>query len=219
MATGCNFNGSFGPQLKGSGVAKTEERAVDAFSEILVEGPIELELTVGPTASVVVTADDNILPHVVTDVAGDRLRISVDASYSTSLGVKVKATTPALTRTAGSSGRVDVHRVAMWRPSDFELDLSGASRCTFDRDTSMSVRDNDRGEPCDARRDQPSELNVDLLRRLARRSHGHAGRPRDRHGGGRLDGIGRRCRRIDRQRLRGVDRAVPRRTGHGQAGH
>jgi hypothetical protein len=127
LATGCNFNGSFGPQLKGSGVAKTEERAVDGFSRIEVEGAVELEVTVGPATSVVVTADDNILPHVVTQSSGDRLRIAVDASYSTSLGVKVKATTPnlAMLRASGASTCTLTDVAA----EQFELELSGASTC------------------------------------------------------------------------------------------
>jgi hypothetical protein len=130
VTAGCNV--SFGPQLKGSGVAKTEERAVDRFSEIQVEGAIELELAVGSEPSLVVTTDDNILPHVVMRTDGDRLTISVNASYSTSLGVKVKATTPVLTvlRASGASTCTATSVAA----EHFELELSGASECELDGD-------------------------------------------------------------------------------------
>jgi hypothetical protein len=132
LATGCTFNVSSGPQLKGSGVSKTEERAVGGFTQIEVAGAIQLEVTVGPATSVVVTTDDNILPHVVTQSSGDRLRIAIDASYSTSLGVKVKATTPnlAMLRVSGAS-TCTLNDVAA---EQFELELSGASACQLDGD-------------------------------------------------------------------------------------
>ena len=79
-----------GPQLVGSNNAETEAREVEGFAEISVGGAIKLDVTIGPAISISVTADDNILPHVKTEVSGDRLKIYVDESYSSKLGVKVQ---------------------------------------------------------------------------------------------------------------------------------
>jgi len=98
--TGCGI--SFGPPLQGSGVEKTETRAVGTFTEIEVGHAIELEVTIGPAADLVVTADDNLLPHLRTDISGDRLRITSDQNYSSNLGMKVLATVPELTRSSAA---------------------------------------------------------------------------------------------------------------------
>ena len=76
VLAGCDI--ASGPSLRGSGVAKTETRAVGDFSEIEVANAIRLDATVGPATSLVLTTDDNILPHVKTVVSGERLRIYVD---------------------------------------------------------------------------------------------------------------------------------------------
>src|SRR4051812_28190640 len=83
--TGC----SMGSSVKGSGVAKTESRQVEPFTKIKIEGSGNVTVTVDPSQpqSLVLNADDNILPLVETTVHGDTLIISSKESYSTRLGV------------------------------------------------------------------------------------------------------------------------------------
>ena len=122
---GCDI--TVGPSLRGSGVAKTETREVAPFSEIEVGSAIRLDATIGPANSLVVTSDDNILPHVTTVVADDRLKVYVDTSYSTELGVEVKVTVPALRSLHGSGASQTT--LAGLAEDQFHLDLSGASGC------------------------------------------------------------------------------------------
>jgi hypothetical protein len=117
------------PQIQGSGVAKTEARTVADFTDVDVNTAIHLELAVGAATSLVVTADDNILPHIITEVAGGTLKIHIDASTSTRLGVKVKATTPALNAFQGSGATTTA--LAGVEADQFKLGLSGASTCTL----------------------------------------------------------------------------------------
>jgi hypothetical protein len=127
---GCQV--AFGPALTGSGVAKTEPRDVAPFSRIEVSNAIQLDVVVGPRTSLEVTADDNILPYVKTVVSGDRLQIYVDASFSSQLGVAVKASAPALDEVVASgASRVTATGVA---GDEFRLDLSGASTCDLNAD-------------------------------------------------------------------------------------
>jgi hypothetical protein len=78
--------------IHGSGVSKTESRAVGSFTKIDLSGSPDVQVAVGPATSVTVTGDDNILPIIETTVDGDTLNIDSKKSFSTSLGVTVKFT-------------------------------------------------------------------------------------------------------------------------------
>ncbi len=117
------------PQLVGSGDAATESRDVEEFADISVSGAIKLDVTVGPALAIAVTADDNILPHVKTEVTADRLKIYVDESYSSKLGVKVQMAAPAL-RGLRASGAAKT-KVMKATGERFRLGLSGASECRW----------------------------------------------------------------------------------------
>jgi hypothetical protein len=132
VLAGCDI--TIGPSLRGNGVAKTETRAIADFSEVEVGSAIELDVTIGPEKNgLVVTADENILPHVRTVAAGDRLKIYLDSPYSTNIGVKVQATTPQLSALLGSGASTTT--VSGITGEQFELELSGASRCHLTGDT------------------------------------------------------------------------------------
>jgi Putative auto-transporter adhesin, head GIN domain len=121
---GCNFIG-----IHGSGVAKTESRAVTSFSKIELAGSPDVEVTIGPATSVSVTADDNLLPIIETKVEGDTLKIGSKQSYNTTLGVKVKITVPALDG-ASVSGSGDIH-VKGLKAADLEAGVTGSGDVTL----------------------------------------------------------------------------------------
>ena len=92
----CSFMS--GVTLAGSGVSETDERQVDTFSEVESLGSIDLSIRVGEQIAVVVRGDDNLLEHIITDVSGDRLTVSMkNGSYSTNAPLEVDITLPALT--------------------------------------------------------------------------------------------------------------------------
>src|SRR2546423_1926364 len=117
------------PPVPGSGVAKTEARTVADFTEVEVGSAVRLDLTVGPSRGVEVTADDNLVPHVITEVSGGRLKIYTDANTTTKIGITVKATTPTLKAVEGSGASTAT--VAGVQADRFRLGLSGASTCTL----------------------------------------------------------------------------------------
>jgi hypothetical protein len=118
-----------GPQLVGSGTAETESREVEEFAEISVSGAIKLDVTIGEATEIAVTADNNILPHVKTEVVSKRLKIYVDESYSSKLGVKVKMTALALRGLRASGAcKTSVNNASGER---FRLGLSGGSDCRW----------------------------------------------------------------------------------------
>jgi len=120
----CNPNA-----IHGSGTAKTESRAVASFSKIDLAGSPDVEVTVGPAASVAVTADDNLLPIIETTVDGETLKIDSNHSYSTSLGVKVKITVPSL-QGVSVSGSGNIHAAGL-KNGELEASVTGSGDVTL----------------------------------------------------------------------------------------
>jgi hypothetical protein len=123
----CNF--SVGPTLRGSGVAKSESREATGYSAIEVGNAIEVEATIGPATDLIVTGDDNILPHLKTEVVGETLKIYADIPYSSDLGIKVTVAVPDLKECSGSGA--SLIRLTGVTCDHFSLELSGASHCEF----------------------------------------------------------------------------------------
>ncbi|MGA2174812.1 MAG: head GIN domain-containing protein [Verrucomicrobiota bacterium] len=120
----CNPNA-----IHGSGISKTESRAVGSFSKIDLTGSPDVEVAVGPATSVAVTADDNILPVIETTVEGDTLKIGSKQSYNTSHGVNVKITVPELNGVS-VSGSGDIHVTGL-KAGDMEATVTGSGDVTL----------------------------------------------------------------------------------------
>lgn len=82
--------------VQGSGKAKTEDRKMGKFTHIAVKGATDCDVTVGKTQKVEITADDNLLSLVTTEVVGETLVITTKGSTSTQLGIKARITVPEL---------------------------------------------------------------------------------------------------------------------------
>lgn len=99
MASGCgvvNVMKHAHVDVKGSGVAKSEERQVGDFKRIVLAGSADIVATVGPVLKVVVEGDDNIVALITTLVEDDTLIIKSDESYSTDKPVRITITAPAI---------------------------------------------------------------------------------------------------------------------------
>jgi hypothetical protein len=66
----------------GSGNLATESRTVNSFSKISSEGVFEVTVTQGATQSIEITADDNIMNLVKTQVGSNELRLYLDEGYN-----------------------------------------------------------------------------------------------------------------------------------------
>jgi hypothetical protein len=95
----------------GSGKVTSQTRSATGFSSVVLKGSANVFVTLGPSESVVVEADDNILPLIETDVQNDRLVINTRANthINTSNPVRVTVTMTSLKGVALSgSGNIDV---------------------------------------------------------------------------------------------------------------
>jgi hypothetical protein len=72
LAAGCGITS---PGIKGSGNVITETRKVSGFKEVSLNGSGQLTLDRDGTESLTITADDNLLPYLTSEVSGNRLTL------------------------------------------------------------------------------------------------------------------------------------------------
>jgi hypothetical protein len=109
MLGACSF-GSFSPDVVvGSGKVAHETRSVSNFTSVVLEGSANVSISSGTTESVVVEADDNILPLIETTVKNGQLVIGnkPNTNITTVSPVKVTVTMKSLQSvTLSGSGNV-----------------------------------------------------------------------------------------------------------------
>lgn len=104
-------------RVPGSGRSSTESRALAAFQAVALSGDLELRVRQGPEQRVEVTADDNLLPYLETEVRGSAgeaqlvLRWKRGAAAQPRSRAQVSVTMPRLTAlSASGSGDMIVER-------------------------------------------------------------------------------------------------------------
>lgn len=132
---GENFFG----QTKGSGISATENRDVSTFTKIDAGSAVQIEIIAQTEQSVEVTADDNILPKVKTEVRGETLHIFHEGKIWTRNPVKIKISMKNLDALEMSgASRADVSNVAS---EGLNIDASGASKITVSGSTHKLIAD------------------------------------------------------------------------------
>ena len=64
-----------GRRVEGSGTIVEEQRQGDEFNQVSLQGVGDLKVSLGDEQRLLVKAEDNLLPHIVTKVQGRRLLI------------------------------------------------------------------------------------------------------------------------------------------------
>ncbi len=118
------FFSRFGRGEKGSGVMKTVELNLPAFTEIRSSGSFDIHVKVGGEQKVMMTIDDNLVDNIETEVHGHVLNIDSKDSYSSEKGCKFEITVPSLDRIKLSgSGDIEVEDLDA---DEFEYSVSGS---------------------------------------------------------------------------------------------
>lgn len=115
---------------KGSGKSATEDRKVGAFTKLNFSGAYKLVLQQG-SPSVKITADDNLLKLIRTDVSGDELKISTKGDICTKVPMEVYITNPDF-QAVKSSGALDLSANGKLTLKDFDMEFAGASKVNLD---------------------------------------------------------------------------------------
>jgi len=115
VLAGCNLDltgiGSSGRTVRGSGVVIEEVRTIRNVDGLVLDAPGTAYVTVAERESLVIVADDNLLPYLRLRMEGGRLRIEVDSlmRLDPSVPIRYHMTVRELTRvTASADGRIEV---------------------------------------------------------------------------------------------------------------
>jgi hypothetical protein len=131
-AAGCGLSIDFDAGTPGSRNIRTESRTISSFDKVRIGGHFDVDITVGESASLTITGDDNLLPLVRTDVRGQTLHIDKREKIRPSRDIQISVTVPSLESvTVGGSSDVIVSGVES--PS-FETGVSGSADVTVDGD-------------------------------------------------------------------------------------
>ncbi len=111
--------------IKGSGKEQTDDRPLTQFSEIKIDGIFEVVIDFKKKSSLVIRGDDNILPHVTTQVKDQILTIRADKSICPKLNLVVQVSTEHLDRLT-AEGANDI-TISKMNNRKFSSTVNGAS--------------------------------------------------------------------------------------------
>jgi hypothetical protein len=117
--------------VHGSGDMKTETRKVSDFNRISISGVYKVVLKQDSSRSVTITADDNLLKYIKTNVSGGRLKIYNRRNFCNTGELTVNIGVRNLEELS-SSGVVEVESDGKINTKDMRFKLSGASKITMD---------------------------------------------------------------------------------------
>ena len=99
--TSCFFDGN---SVDGSGNVISQDRHLSGFTGIRVQNGMELTLEQGDSYKVVVEADDNVQPHILTEIENGTLIISSDRNSFRNVTMEVTVTMPTISKIEANSG-------------------------------------------------------------------------------------------------------------------
>lgn len=114
------------PGAHGDGNVLKETRKVSTFDGIEVSGAFKIVLKQGATEEVIVEADANLLPLILTEVVGGTLNIETKKPIHHVTVMKVYVTVKDLKR-INVSGAVDINTDGRLNGSELSIEASGAS--------------------------------------------------------------------------------------------
>ncbi len=119
LLVSCSFNG-----IRGNGNVVNEEREISQFNKIDVSGIFDVDIKVGKSVSLVISAEDNLLKYIKTKVRNNTLIISSKENLHPRDDLVLKITTPKLNE-IDCSGANDLN-IDSVKTDKFLMDLSGA---------------------------------------------------------------------------------------------
>ncbi|MEL4308886.1 head GIN domain-containing protein [Joostella sp. CR20] len=122
-------------QIKGNGNVTTVERNTDDYDAIGVAGSFDVELVAGTEGKITITAEENLIPHIETEVKQGSLQIKTEKGYSLnpSRNNTILITVPFESIDAVSlAGSGDVITKSTIKAEDFKSSLAGSGDLTLD---------------------------------------------------------------------------------------
>lgn len=117
--------------IKGSGREAAENLTVANFTEINVKGGYHIILKQDSSLYLNITADDNVLKLIRTEVDGDKLRISTKRNICAERPITITIGIKRLEAIEGS-GAIELENQGKLNVNDLKLKFSGASKVNLD---------------------------------------------------------------------------------------
>lgn len=115
-------------RINGNGNVVTQTRETGTFSEIVVSGSMQVEVTAAPGIGVQVQAEDNLQEYIVTEVKGNRLHVKFknNVSINSHKAIKVLVRMPKL-NAASIAGSGSIHSSNQLNSNgNFSASISGS---------------------------------------------------------------------------------------------
>lgn len=97
---------------EGSGVRKSEKRSVSAFDSVRFDGAFDVTIELQKKRGIEVSSDDNIIPHIVTEVKGRTLHVTSRKSICSKIGLLIHITNDDIQKiTADGSSDISISDV------------------------------------------------------------------------------------------------------------
>jgi hypothetical protein len=123
--TACSAGGILNP-IDGNGKLHVEEREISDFSRIDFSGAGDLDIQIGETSSLSISAEENLLPYIRTVVEGDTLRIYTENNVSLDPNTRISYSISARSLTAISMSGMGNTTLGSLETDSFSIELSGA---------------------------------------------------------------------------------------------
>jgi hypothetical protein len=128
VSSACGVMPVLSRTIEGSGNIITEERNVSGFDRVTLSGFGEVNIVQGATESLTVSTDDNIMPHVRTEVRNNTLILDLDdegwnRNYDPSKGIQFNLVVKDLNRIDNAGAGIKV--VEKLESDSLYVDLSG----------------------------------------------------------------------------------------------
>jgi Putative auto-transporter adhesin, head GIN domain len=133
VSSGCHWAGT----VTGNGNLVTEKRSVSGFTKISAGGPFDVVITPGPTYSVQIEADDNLLELINLDKDGKVLKIKLrnGVNVRTRNKIRISISMPELDAlSCAGSGHIKVTDLVK-NDNRVDLDVAGSGEIDLDVNT------------------------------------------------------------------------------------
>lgn len=151
----CMFN-----CVHGSGKQANETRKVGNFNKLTISGDFKIVLKQDSSMTLNITADDNLLKYIKTEITGNRLRIFTKKNICDGGDMTVIVGVRNLEEVKGS-GAVDVESDGNIKTGDLRFKMSGATKINMNL-TAANVSASGSGATELTLKGQASSLDVDL---------------------------------------------------------
>jgi len=115
--------------ISGQGPITVETRETRPFTRVEVGAGIRLAIAIGPAGPLEVSAQQDILPAIATDVLGDTLHVGANEDFTTTEPVTVTMSAPSITGISMSGGASAT--IVGLAAETLDLSIKGGARLTI----------------------------------------------------------------------------------------